>query len=360
MNDFSKMILVTGGAGFIGSNFLLRLVRRYPQYYFINVDALTYAGVLENLAEIDGAENYAFEHADITDADAVAEIFRRYPITHVVHFAAESHVDRSIHDPFAFVRTNVLGTVTLLHQALNSWEGNFDGKRFFHVSTDEVYGSLSPDADAFSELNRYEPHSPYSASKASADHFVRAYHDTYGLPVLISNCSNNYGPFQFPEKLIPLCINNILHQKPLPIYGDGTQVRDWLYVTDHVDAIDTILHQGKVGETYNVGGKNEIRNIDLVKTLIKIVDSKLGNPEGHSLRLIQFVTDRPGHDTRYAIDATKIEKELGWAPKLTPEEGLEKTVEWYLTHDEWLNKVTSGAYQSYYEEMYKQRIDKEI
>ncbi|MDO5036448.1 MAG: dTDP-glucose 4,6-dehydratase [Porphyromonas sp.] len=353
---FEKTILVTGGAGFIGSNFLLRMVPRYPSYHFVNIDALTYAGILANLKELEGAPNYAFRHIDIVESQAVRALFEEYPITHVVHFAAESHVDRSIHDPLAFVRTNVLGTVNLLQNAQRAWSNDYEGKRFFHVSTDEVYGSLKPEDAAFGEQHRYEPHSPYSASKASADHFVRAYHDTYGLPILISNCSNNYGPYQFPEKLIPLCINNIVHQRPLPIYGDGTQVRDWLFVADHVDAIDTILHKGREGETYNVGGCNEVQNIELVRQLISIVDQKLGHPEGHSLGLITYVTDRPGHDTRYAIDATKIHEELGWQPAYSPEEGFEETVEWYLAHQEWLDYVTSGDYQNYYDEMYGERL----
>lgn len=355
MTNYSKSILVTGGAGFIGSNLLLQLVKRYPEYYFINVDALTYAGMLSNLREIESAPNYVFEHANIQDEQSVAAVFRKYNVTHVLHLAAESHVDRSISDPLAFVKTNVMGTVVLLHEALRFWDGNFEGKLFYHVSTDEVYGSLLPDAPAFAETNPYEPHSPYSASKAASDHFVRAYHDTYGLPVVISNCSNNYGPLQFPEKLIPLCIHNILNQRPLPIYGDGSQIRDWLYVSDHVDAIDTIFHKGKIGETYNIGGNNEMTNLSLVHELIKIVDAQLNRPEGYSLPLITFVKDRPGHDTRYAIDARKIERELGWQPSVSPNEGLRKTVAWYLTNQEWLQYVTSGDYQKYYSEMYDHR-----
>lgn len=352
MTNFSKNILVTGGAGFIGSNLLLHLVPNYPEYHVVNLDALTYAGSLANLKEIEHCPNYFFEHADVSDASAVKAIFEKHQITHVIHLAAESHVDRSITDPLAFVRTNVNGTVNLLNAAREYWGGDYAGKLFYHISTDEVYGSLGPDDDAFSENNRYEPHSPYSASKASADHFVRAYHDTYGMPTVISNCSNNYGPLQFPEKLIPLVIRNIIHQKPIPIYGDGSQIRDWLYVQDHVDAIDLILRRGKAGETYNIGGHNELKNIDLVKMLIEAVDRNLGHPEGYSLPLIQFVTDRPGHDVRYAVDSRKICRELDWQPKLTVTEGIQKTVAWYLTNQDWMDYVTSGAYQEYYEKHY--------
>lgn len=352
MTTFSKNILVTGGAGFIGSNLLLHLVPSYPQYRIVNLDALTYAGSLANLKEIEGCDNYFFEHADIADQAAVQAIFKKYDIDHVIHFAAESHVDRSISDPLVFVQTNVLGTVNLLNAAREYWAKNFSGKLFYHISTDEVYGSLMPNDPAFTETNRYEPHSPYSASKASADHFVRAYHDTYGMPTVISNCSNNYGPLQFPEKLIPLVIRNIIHQKPIPVYGDGCQIRDWLYVKDHVLAIDLILRVGKPGETYNIGGNNEIKNIDLVKMLIEAVDRNLGNPEGHSLPLIQFVTDRPGHDVRYAVNSQKLSKELGWQPTVTVQEGLQKTVAWYLTNQDWMEYVTSGAYQEYYEKHY--------
>lgn len=348
----SKSILVTGGAGFIGSNLLLHLVPKCPEHNFINLDALTYAGSLANLKEIEHLPNYHFEHADIADEVAVRTIFEKYNITHILHLAAESHVDRSISDPQAFVRTNVNGTVNLLNAAKKHWNGDYNGKLFYQISTDEVYGSLTPQAAPFAESNRYEPHSPYSASKASADHFVRAYHDTYGMPTVISNCSNNYGPLQFPEKLIPLVIRNIIHQKPIPVYGDGSQIRDWLYVQDHVEAIELILRKGLPGETYNIGGNNELRNIDLVKLLIKAVDRNLGHPEGHSLPLIKFVTDRPGHDVRYAVDSRKISRELGWQPKLTVEEGLQKTVAWYLTNQDWMEYVTSGAYQEYYEKHY--------
>lgn len=352
MTTFSKSILVTGGAGFIGSNLLLHLVPNYPEYRIINLDALTYAGSLANLKEIEDHPNYFFEHADIADEDAVMEIFKKHHVTHIIHLAAESHVDRSISDPQAFVHTNVNGTVNLLNAAKHYWADNYEGKLFYQISTDEVYGSLGVEDDAFTEKNRYEPHSPYSASKASADHFVRAYHDTYGLPTVISNCSNNYGPLQFPEKLIPLVIRNIIHQKPIPVYGDGSQIRDWLYVQDHVDAIDLILRQGKAGQTYNIGGHNEMKNIDLIKILIEAVDRNLGNPEGHSLPLIQFVKDRPGHDVRYAVNSCKISRELGWQPKLTIKEGLQKTVAWYLTNQDWMEYVTSGAYQEYYDKHY--------
>lgn len=353
--NYNKVIAVTGGAGFIGSNFLLTLVPEYPEYLFINVDALTYAGSLANLKEIETAENYRFERVDVSKIEEVQALFAKYPITNVVHFAAESHVDRSILGPLPFVYTNVLGTVNLLQTAYEAWKDDLSNKRFFHVSTDEVYGSLATDAPAFTEFNRYEPHSPYSASKASADHFVRAYHDTFGMPTLISNCSNNYGPLQFPEKLIPLVIRNIIDQKPIPVYGDGSQVRDWLYVVDHVRAIESILTKGKPGETYNIGGNNELRNIDLVKLLIKLVDNTLGHPEGHSLGLITFVADRPGHDTRYAIDSHKISSELGWKPSVTVEEGMQRTVAWYLKHQDWLDYMTSGEYQSYYEQQYGNR-----
>lgn len=349
---FSKTFLVTGGAGFIGTNFLLYMVPRYPQHKFINVDALTYAGSLANLKEIESCPNYSFEHIDITDREALKQLFLKHQFTHVVHFAAESHVDRSIHDPLAFVRTNVNGTVNLLHTAYEAWREDFRDKLFFQVSTDEVYGSLGPNDPAFNEITRYDPHSPYSASKASADHFVRAYHDTYGMPVAISNCSNNYGPYQFPEKLIPLVIRNIIHQKPIPIYGDGKQIRDWLYVLDHVKAIETILNRAEPGKTYNIGGHNELQNIDLVRLLIKSVDRHLGHPEDHSLDLITYVTDRPGHDVRYAIDSRKISRELNWQPTVTVEEGIQKTVCWYLTNQDWMAYVTSGDYQKYYKQQY--------
>ena len=343
---FKKTILVTGGAGFIGSNLLLHLVRTCPEYFIINLDALTYAGHLENLEAIEKAPNYHFEKGDIADSQLIQKIFQTYPIDTVLHLAAESHVDRSIADPLAFVRTNVIGTVNLLNAARESWQSNYDGKLFYHISTDEVYGSLEPKAPAFTEEHRYEPHSPYSASKASGDHFVRAYHDTYGLPTIISNCSNNYGPFQFPEKLIPLVIRNILNQKPIPIYGDGKQVRDWLHVQDHVEAIELIMRQGKAGETYNIGGNNELQNIHLVKILIDAVDRNLGYPEGHSLPLITYVTDRPGHDVRYAINSSKISRELGWQPRITVKEGLQKTVAWYLTHQDWIEHVTKREIES--------------
>lgn len=352
---YKNVILVTGGAGFIGSNFLLTLVPEYPEHLFVNVDALTYAGNLANLKEIEQCSNYRFEKADISDLQQVQVLFKKYPVTHVVNFAAESHVDRSISGPLPFVHTNVLGTVHLLQCALEAWKDDFADKLFYQVSTDEVYGSLLPDEPAFTELHRYDPHSPYSASKASADHFVRAYHDTFGLPTVISNCSNNYGPWQFPEKLIPLVISNILHQRPIPIYGDGKQVRDWLYVIDHVRAIEQIIKSRKLGETFNIGGHNELQNIQLVKLLITSVDRLLGHPEGHSLPLIQYVKDRPGHDTRYAIDSRKIHRELDWHPAVTVQEGLQKTVCWYLNNQEWLQYTTSGDYQKYYTEQYQNR-----
>lgn len=352
---YKRVVVVTGGAGFIGSNFLLTLVPEYPEYLFLNVDALTYAGSLANLKEIEHVHNYRFERVDISKIEEVQALFQKYKITDVVHFAAESHVDRSILGPLPFVYTNVVGTVNLLQTAYEAWKGDVSNKRFFHVSTDEVYGSLASDEPTFAESNRYDPHSPYSASKASADHFVRAYHDTFGMPTLISNCSNNYGPFQFPEKLIPLVIRNIIDQKPIPVYGDGSQVRDWLYVLDHVRAIERILIKGKPGETYNIGGNNELKNIDLVKLLIKSVDSIIGYPEGHSLGLITYVADRPGHDTRYAIDARKISRQLGWQPSVSVEEGIQRTVSWYLKHQDWLEYMTSGEYQSYYEQQYGNR-----
>lgn len=352
---YQKVIAVTGGAGFIGSNFLLTLVPEYPEHLFINLDALTYAGNLANLKAIESLSNYRFEKADIADLNQVQQLFDKYHFTHVVHFAAESHVDRSITGPLPFVYTNVIGTVNLLQCAYQEWKDSFTGKLFYHVSTDEVYGSLSTNAPAFNEDNKYEPHSPYSASKAGADHFVRAYSDTFGLPVIISNCSNNYGPLQFPEKLIPLVISNIINQRPIPVYGDGSQIRDWLYVVDHVRAIETIMRSGRIGETYNIGGHNELQNIHLIKLLIRSVDQMLGNPEGHSLSLIKYVTDRPGHDTRYAIDSRKINRELGWHPTVTVEEGIQKTVSWYLSHQDWLSYTTSGAYQNYYKEQYEGR-----
>ena len=346
-------ILITGGAGFIGSHVVRRFVTKYPQYRIVNLDALTYAGNLENLRDIENAPNYTFVKADICDAEAVARVFKDYAIDGVIHLAAESHVDRSITDPLAFVRTNVFGTVTLLNAAKEAWKGSFEGKRFYHVSTDEVYGSLH-DGGLFTETTPYDPQSPYSASKASSDHFVRAYGNTYKLPFVVSNCSNNYGSHHFPEKLIPLMINNIRTNKPLPVYGKGENVRDWLWVEDHAAAIDTIFHTGVNGETYNIGGHNEWKNIDLVHLLCSIMDRKLGRAQGESAKLITYVTDRAGHDLRYAIDASKIERELGWRPSITFEVGLERTVDWYLANTEWLDHVTSGAYQQYYQAHYAQ------
>ena len=348
----SKTILITGGAGFIGSHVIREFVTKYRDYQIINLDVLTYAGNLENLRDIEDAPNYIFIKADITDATHILDIFREYQPDGVIHLAAESHVDRSITDPTAFVMTNVIGTVNLLNAAKEIWKGNYEGKRFHHVSTDEVYGTLG-DTGLFREDTAYDPHSPYSASKASSDHFVRAYQDTYGLPVVITNCSNNYGPNHFPEKLIPLCIHNILNNKPLPIYGDGKYTRDWLYVIDHAKAIDLVYHNGRNGEAYNVGGFNEWQNIDLVKELCKQMDEKLGRPEGTSAQLITFVKDRPGHDVRYAIDATKINRELGYQPSVTFEEGLSKTIDWFLNNQDWLDNVTSGDYQHYYENQYQ-------
>jgi len=354
MSQFQKTILITGGAGFIGSHVVRLFVKKYPQYKIVNGDALTYAGNLENLKDIEKSPNYLFEKVDITDEKRVEELFNQYHFDAVVHLAAESHVDRSILDPLAFVKTNVLGTAILLNACRKNWNGQYDGKLFYHVSTDEVYGSLG-DTGFFTEQTPYDPHSPYSASKAASDHFVRAYHDTYGMPVVLSNCSNNYGSHHFPEKLIPLMINNIRNNKPLPVYGKGENVRDWLYVEDHARAIDVIFHQGKLGESYNVGGFNEWKNIDLVHLLCGIMDKKLGRAEGESAKLITYVTDRPGHDLRYAIDATKLNKELGWSPSLQFAEGLEKTVDWYLQNEEWIKHVTSGDYQHYYEEQYTKR-----
>lgn len=354
MSEDSKTILITGGAGFIGSHVVRLFVTKYPQYKIVNGDALTYAGNLENLKDIQDAPNYVFEKVDITDEAAVEQLFTKYNFDAVIHLAAESHVDRSIADPLAFVKTNVLGTAILLNTCRNHWKGNYNGKLFYHVSTDEVYGTLG-ETGFFTEETPYDPHSPYSASKAASDHFVMAYHDTYGLPVVMSNCSNNYGSHHFPEKLIPLMINNIRNKKPLPVYGKGENVRDWLYVEDHARAIDVVFHKGRLGESYNVGGFNEWKNIDLVHLLCSIMDKKLGRAAGESAQLITYVTDRPGHDLRYAIDATKLNKELGWSPSLQFEEGLEKTVDWYLNNEDWVKHVTSGDYQNYYTAQYEKR-----
>ena len=375
-----KNILITGGAGFIGSHVVRLFVTKYPDYNIVNLDKLTYAGNLANLKDVENRPNYTFVKADIADLDLMRSIIRDHRIDGIIHLAAESHVDRSIRDPFTFARTNVMGTLSLLQAAKEYWESlpeGFDGKLFYHISTDEVYGALQlnrPDGveapfstrasserelafgtDFFTEATAYNPHSPYSASKASSDHFVRAYHDTYGLPTIVTNCSNNYGPYQFPEKLIPLFINNIRQRKPLPVYGRGENVRDWLFVEDHARAIDLIFHRGKVADTYNIGGFNEWKNIDLIKVIIKTVDRLLGNPDGYSLDLITYVTDRPGHDMRYAIDSRKLQSELGWEPSLQFEEGIEKTVRWYLDNEQWVNNVTSGDYRRYYEEMYSNR-----
>ncbi len=344
-------LLITGGAGFIGSHLTRLFVKKYPDYKIVNLDALTYAGNLENLRDIENESNYEFVKGDITELDLVQSLFERYNFTGVLHCAAESHVDRSILDPLAFVKTNVLGTVSLLQAAKVCWKDNMDGKVFYHISTDEVYGSLGKEG-FFTEETSYDPRSPYSASKASSDHFVRAFYHTYKLPVKISNCSNNYGPYHFPEKLIPLCIHNIIHNKPLPIYGKGENVRDWLFVEDHVRAIDIIFHQGKVGETYNIGGHNEWTNIALVKELCRQMDEKLGREKGSNEKLITYVLDRAGHDLRYAIDASKLKDELGWLPSLQFEEGLSKTIDWYLSNTAWLNDVTSGNYVHYYEKLY--------
>ena len=384
-----RNIVITGGAGFIGSHVVRLFVNKYPEYNIINLDKLTYAGNLENLKDIEDKPNYRFVRMDICDFEAFYQLMQEEKVDGIIHLAAESHVDRSIKDPFTFARTNVMGTLSLLQAAKLYWEQfnyvmpNSDRAsggipcRFYHISTDEVYGALTmnyPEGieppfktvasseghkaygdDFFYETTKYNPHSPYSAAKASSDHFVRAYHDTYGMPTIVTNCSNNYGPYQFPEKLIPLFINNIRHRKPLPVYGKGENVRDWLYVEDHARAIDLIFHEGKVAETYNIGGFNEWKNIDLIKVMIKTVDRILGNPEGHSMNLITYVTDRLGHDARYAIDSTKLQKELGWEPSLQFEEGIEKTVRWYLDHQEWMDRITSGEYEKYYEEMYKGR-----
>jgi dTDP-glucose 4,6-dehydratase len=349
-----RSILITGGAGFIGSHVVRLFVTRYPDYKIVNLDALTYAGNLENLSDVDQSANYFFEKANILDVEELEKVFAEHTITDVIHLAAESHVDRSIHSPLDFVYTNIVGTVNLLNAAKKFWKHDISNHLFYHVSTDEVYGALGA-TGFFTEETPYHPNSPYSASKASSDHFVRAYGETYDLPFVISNCSNNYGPYHFPEKLIPLFINNIITKKPLPVYGDGLYTRDWLYVKDHATAIDAVFHKGKRGDTYNIGGFNEWKNIDLVKLLCKQMDEKLGNPEGTSEALIAYVKDRPGHDRRYAIDATKINKELGWKPSVTFEEGLSETIDWYLGNHEWLDNVTSGNYQQYYEHMYANR-----
>ena len=363
--DYRRSIIITGGAGFIGSHVVRMFVNSYPDYRIINVDKLTYAGNLANLKDIEDRPNYTFIKADICDFEKMVEIFSQYEVDGVIHLAAETHVDRSIRDPFTFARTNVLGTLSLLQAARHTWElrpEKYEGKRFYHISTDEVYGALELDTPQgeppygtsfFTETTKYDPHSPYSASKAASDHFVRSFHDTYGMPTVVTNCSNNYGPYQFPEKLIPLFINNIRKGKPLPVYGRGENVRDWLYVEDHARAIDLIFHKGETAQTYNIGGFNEWKNIDLIKVIIATVDRVLGNPEGHSLGLITFVTDRAGHDLRYAIDSSKLKEELGWEPSLQFEEGIEKTIRWYLENQEWMDNVTSGEYQKYYEEMYK-------
>ena len=346
-----KSILITGGAGFIGSHVVRLFVNSYADCHIYNLDMLTYAGNIENLRDIESAPNYTFLKEDICDYVRMNELFEKYNFDGVIHLAAESHVDRSIKDPFSFAQTNVMGTLSLLQAAKNAWNGDFENKLFYHVSTDEVYGSLGEEG-FFTEKSNYDPHSPYSASKASSDHFVRAFHDTYGMPTVISNCSNNYGSYQFPEKLIPLFINNIVNNKPLPVYGKGENVRDWLFVNDHARAIDVIFHEGKIGDTYNIGGFNEWKNIDLIHVIIETVDRLLGREQGASDKLITYVTDRAGHDMRYAIDATKLRDELGWEPSLQFEEGIENTVKWYLNNAEWINNITSGDYMNYYNEMY--------
>jgi dTDP-glucose 4,6-dehydratase len=349
-----RTLLITGGAGFIGSHVVRLFVNKYPEYTIVNADKLTYAGNLENLKDIETKENYFFEKTDIVNKQAVTDLFNKYNFDGIIHLAAESHVDRSISAPDEFVYTNIVGTVNLLDAALNSWKDRGAGKKFYHISTDEVYGSLGKDGK-FTEETAYDPKSPYSASKASSDHMVRAYGHTFGIPVVISNCSNNYGPNQFPEKLIPLAINNIKNNKPIPVYGKGENIRDWLYVEDHASAIDLIFHRGKTGETYNIGGNNEWKNIDLIKLLCKIMDKKLDRPEGTSEKLITYVKDRPGHDLRYAIDSSKLQKELGWSPIPEFTAGLEKTADWYLSNDKWLERIISGEYAKYYEKMYSGR-----
>lgn len=346
-----KTILITGGAGFIGSHVVRLFVNNYPEYKIVNLDKLTYAGNLANLKDIENSPNYEFVKGDIVDSSFVGKLFEDKQFDGVIHLAAESHVDRSILNPAEFVFTNVIGTVNILNAAKHTWKDNYSGKIFYHISTDEVYGSLGEEG-MFTEETRYDPHSPYSASKAGSDHFVRAYNDTFGVPIIISNCSNNYGPYQFPEKLIPLLINNIRHKKPLPVYGKGENVRDWLWVIDHARAIDIIFHKGKIGETYNIGGFNQWKNIDLIRVICRILDKKLKRAEGESEKLITFVKDRAGHDLRYAIDASKIKRELGWEPSLQFEEGIEKTIDWYLDNEDWLDNVVSGDYQKYYEEQY--------
>ena len=356
--NFTRTLIVTGGAGFIGSHVVRLFVNKYPAYKIINLDKLTYAGNLANLKDIEDRPNYRFVRMDICDFEGVSKLMQEERVDGIIHLAAESHVDRSIKDPFTFARTNVLGTLSLLQAARCYWESlpeKYEGKRFYHISTDEVYGALAMDGTLFTEQTRYQPHSPYSASKAGSDHFVRAFHDTYGMPTVVTNCSNNYGPYQFPEKLIPLFINNIRHRRPLPVYGKGENVRDWLYVEDHARAIDVIFHKGKIAETYNIGGFNEWKNIDIIKVLINTTDRLLGRKEGEDMDLITYVTDRAGHDLRYAIDSSKLQRELGWEPSLQFEEGIEKTVRWYLDNQAWLDNVTSGDYQKYYENMYAGR-----